>query len=386
MLTIQILKELMTADARPAVSIYMPTVMAGPEVQQNRIRLGNLLTQAEERLTAAGTRAAEARRLLEPARGLQKSQDFSYQQSHGLALFLAPGLCRPVKVPLTFDETVIVADRFHVKPLLPLFARDGRFLILSLSLGRVRLFEASKFGLSELAAEDIPASIDEVLARTDFQDAVHFHPTGPTPTTSDPATPKFHALGRSPEDYKKDEVLAFLRRVNAAVTDTLADTDAPLVLAANDQLQGHYREFNKYHALAEPGLAVNPDALRDEDLHQQAYAVAAPLFVQRRREAEDHFAALAGDNDPRAVTDLATIVPDASFGRLDVLFAAGDAEVWGRYDEANAKVELHEERRDGDEDLIDRAVVEGLGTRAFVFVLPREDMPGRAAVAAIRRY
>jgi hypothetical protein len=384
--TLEDLKSLMASDAGPAVTITMPAVMAGPEVQQNLIRMGNLLSDAERRLTETGLRGPEAADLLAPARKLLLDQDFNYQQSQGLAVFVAPGVFHTVPVPLALEEAVVVADRFHVKPLLPLFARDGRFLVLSLSVGRVRLFEASKFGLSELATEDVPESIEAVLQRTDFQDAVHYHPTGPAQTTGGPATPKFHALGRSPEDYRKDEVLEFLRRVNAGVTKVLADTDAPLVLAANDQLQGHYRELNKYHALVGEGLNVNPDALDDAELHDRAYAVVAPLFGERRREAEDHFAALAGDDDARALTDLPTIVADARFGRLDVLFAAADVEAWGRFDEADASVELHEARRDGDEDLIGRAVVEGLGTRAFVFVLPRAEMPGHAAVAAIRRY
>jgi len=384
--TIEDLKSLIVSDARPAVTITMPTVTAGPEVQQNRIRVGNLLSEAEHRLTETGVSASDTADLLAPGRRLLFDQDFNYQQSQGLAVFLAPGVFRLFQVPLDLDEAVIVADLFHIKPLLPLLARDGRFLILAISLGRVRLFHASKFGMTQLAAPDVPANIDAISGKTDFQNAVHFHPTGPTPTTFAPGTPKFHALGRSPEDYKKDEVLEFLRAVNAGVVRLLADTDAPLVLAANDQLQGHYRELNKYHTLVEEGLNVNPDALRDKELHERAYAVVAPLFGMRRREAEDHFAALAGDNDPRAVTDLPTIVADARFGRLDVLFAAADVEAWGRYDEGNGTVELHEARRDGDEDLIGRAVVEGLGTRAFVFVLPREEMPGRAAVAAIRRY
>ena len=49
------------------VSIYMPTHPAGDQIQQDPIRLKNLLNQAQEELMARGLRRPDAEALLQPA-------------------------------------------------------------------------------------------------------------------------------------------------------------------------------------------------------------------------------------------------------------------------------------------------------------------------------
>ena len=46
------LDELVAMDARPAVSIHLPTHVAGREIRQDPIRLKNLLSSAADRLAA----------------------------------------------------------------------------------------------------------------------------------------------------------------------------------------------------------------------------------------------------------------------------------------------------------------------------------------------
>ena len=43
-------------------------------------------------------------------------------------------LSRIHRLPLAFETLVVVANRFHVKPLLPLFMGNGRFYVLAFSL------------------------------------------------------------------------------------------------------------------------------------------------------------------------------------------------------------------------------------------------------------
>jgi len=60
------LRLLIDKGKPPCLSIYMPTHKAGAEVQQNAIRLKNLLKEAEDRLVAGGRRAADVEKFLEP--------------------------------------------------------------------------------------------------------------------------------------------------------------------------------------------------------------------------------------------------------------------------------------------------------------------------------
>ncbi|MBA2486650.1 MAG: hypothetical protein H0V35_11235 [Nitrospira sp.] len=57
------LKSVIAAGQGPAVFIFLPTHRAGPEIQQDPIRLRNLLKQAESRLITEGSRSVNAREL-----------------------------------------------------------------------------------------------------------------------------------------------------------------------------------------------------------------------------------------------------------------------------------------------------------------------------------
>ena len=62
------LDNLLKTQAGPCVSIFLPTERAGREVQQNPIRLKNLLKEAEHRLKDLGVRGVES--ITKPAHDL----------------------------------------------------------------------------------------------------------------------------------------------------------------------------------------------------------------------------------------------------------------------------------------------------------------------------
>src|SRR5438309_9726878 len=93
------LDELLPIEAKPAVSLYLPTHVAGREIRQNAIRLKNLITQTAERLHA-GWRRSEIDALLAPAASLVEDDQFWRHPENGLAVFLAPGFSRVNKLPI----------------------------------------------------------------------------------------------------------------------------------------------------------------------------------------------------------------------------------------------------------------------------------------------
>ena len=91
------LDELLASDAQPAVSLYLPTHVAGRETRQDAIRLKNLLAQTAVRLHAEWRRS-EIDAFLAPAVSLVEDENFWRHRENGLAVFLAPG-----GVPIWFD-------------------------------------------------------------------------------------------------------------------------------------------------------------------------------------------------------------------------------------------------------------------------------------------
>ena len=61
--------------------------------------------------------------LLAPAEHLLQDEWFWGRQSEGLAVFAAEDFFARYRLPVEFDQRLVVADHFHLVPLLPLLRR-----------------------------------------------------------------------------------------------------------------------------------------------------------------------------------------------------------------------------------------------------------------------
>ena len=127
------LRDLATRDSGPCVTIMMPTARVESELNQNPIRLKNLLKRADEELKEQGYRDEEIGELLQSGRELMEGDDFWRKMEDGLAIFLCKDESRVYRLPINLKELVVVGKRFHVKPLFPLIASNNRFYLLALS-------------------------------------------------------------------------------------------------------------------------------------------------------------------------------------------------------------------------------------------------------------
>ncbi|MEA3375897.1 MAG: hypothetical protein U9R72_06840 [Chloroflexota bacterium] len=370
------------------VSIYLPTHTAGDDVLENPIRFKNLLGRAEDQLVEGGVRRPQARDLLSPARPLVDDQLFWQQQSDGLAVFLAQGLARKYRLPLDFDPVVVVSDRFHLKPLLRVLSNNGRFYVLALSQHQTRLLQGTRHRIAPIdldRREQVPESIVELLRWEDPEMRLqHFVTTEPTLHQGSDAV--FHGHGVASQDDPKEKILRYFHRLDAGITDLLAGDDAPLVPVADDFVLARYRQANTYPGLADRGIAVQPDRLAPAELHRRAWDVVQPLFRQAQENARGVYHHLQVDEPDRASNDVAEIVPAAVFQRVEGLFVAADAQRWGTFDAESGQVELHDEQRAGDRDLLSVAAVHTMRNDGWLFVVEPDDVPDGEPVAAVFRY
>ncbi|NLU22122.1 MAG: hypothetical protein GXW89_15700 [Phycisphaerae bacterium] len=169
------LKGLLENPQDPSLSIFAPMVQAGPETRQNPVRIKNLLRQAEEKLIDLGMRGNEVSDFLAPARNLVKDASYWQQQATALVIFRNPTLFKAYRLPLDVEDLVVVGSTFHIKPLLPLLANDGRFFILAVSENEARLYSATRHNISEVHVEDMPKSLAEVLKFDIIEPRPQFH-------------------------------------------------------------------------------------------------------------------------------------------------------------------------------------------------------------------
>jgi Bacterial archaeo-eukaryotic release factor family 7 len=367
------------ADERdgPRVSVFLPTQGPG-STRQDPIRLRNLLREAEHRL-AGGLRHSEVRDLLAP--GLELAADAAVWReaaAGGLALFLGGDGPRRRRLPYRPRELVVVGDRFHVKPLLPLLCGDGHFYLLALSQHRVRLFQGDRDRLRELALPDVPAGLAEAMRLEDRQEQLQLHQTGPARPGGRPAA-VFHGHGVGTDDAK-DRILRFFRDVDHGVQHAVGDGRAPLVLAAVDYLRPLYRAASSHPRILAQGLSGNPDHLGARELHRRAWRLVGDRFRSDQRGVAGRCRAL--ERRGRATGDLRRIVPAAVGGRVESLLVPMGSEQWGTLDPATGAAQLHRRWRPGDVDLFDLAAVETLRHGGTAYPLPA----AQTRPAAILRY
>lgn len=385
------LRKLMEYRFDTCVSMYMPTERMGAETQQNPIRLKNLLGRAEEQLVEAGLRTAQAQELLKPAHELQQNRPLWQRMGDGLALFVGPDTFEYYRVPLSFDELVVVSDRFHIKPLLPLLSGDGRFYVLAVSLGHVRVLQATQYSANEIALEDVPESLAEVLEYDEFEKTLQFHTSTGQRVQRGGGGERaaiFHGQGTGTDQAKeKEHILRFLRALDNGVRDFIGSGEqVPLVLAGVEYLRGLYREVNHYPHLVEDGIDGNPENIAIDKLHEKAWSIVQPLFQQTQENAAARYRELAGAGSERASDEVEVVVPAAYYERVETLFVDVERQLWGTFDKETGELIVHEEHQPGDLDLLDYAAAHTLSNGGTVYAVDADEMPTDATVAAIFRY
>jgi hypothetical protein len=368
------------------VSIFLPTHRAGQEVEEDRIRLKNLLAQAGEGLVAAGVRTSSAQELLRPASSLLQDYQFWRHLGEGLAAFLSRSFSRCYRLPQRFAPLAVVAERFHIKPLMPLLSGDGQFYVLALSQHQVRLLQGTRYSVDEVGLDDVPQGLPEALKFNDPERQLQFHTGTRYPGAIADRPAQFHGHGVGQGTDSKTDILRYFHQVDEGLRRLLAGERAPMVLAGVDYLLPLYRQASNYPRLIDEGIVGNPDELRAQELRKKAWDAVRPIFSREREEAVATYQTLAGAGSDRASADLVEIVPAAHFGRVGVLFVALGIQRWGSFDRQTSAVEVHAQHEPGDEDLLDLAAVQTLLQGGNVYAVDAETVPADAPLAAVFRY
>jgi len=356
----------------------MPMHRSGPETQQDLIRFKNLIREAEERLVKRGMPAPEARELLESAQKLWQGDLLQQHQSDGLGMFLSPEVFRYYLLPFAFEELVFVADRFHIRPLLPLLSGDGRYYILALSQNKVRLLQGTHYSVNEVSLADVPKNLAETLRDDDSWKELQMH------SGISGGQGKLTSVTHGSEVDSKENIKRYFRRIDKGLHELVKDERVPLVLAGVDYLHPIYKELNTYPHLMEAGVAGNPERLSAKELHAQAWTVIRPYFQKAQQEAADQYKQFSSSG--RASNRFRKIILAAYHGQIELLFAVPDFQQWGTFDPSTDEIHLHKKEKTGDEDLLESTAIQTLLNGGTVYVVKPGSMPDTGSLAAVFRY
>lgn len=359
-----------------SISIYLPTEVADFDVDKGRIRLKNLIGEARRELEGKDFSPKDIDKILSPAKKFLDDHKFWSHQREGLAIFLSENNFYYYKLPISFDEMVVVSNRFHIKPLMSLLSGDGEFYILALSQNKVRLLNCTHYSVEEVELEDVPESIDEALWHDDPEKQLQSHSGGNGSNI-------YHGNGAGDDDKKKN-ILRYFHKIDDGVYDMIKDQRCPLIVAAVDYMIPIYKDANSYPYLLDEGIEGNPDNLDSETLHQEGWNIVKDHFKEKQEEIINKYNDLSKTD--YTSNDIEKIVPAAYNGRIDSLFVAKGIKQWGIYKEKTNSVNLNIKEEEKSEDLLDFSAVHTMLRDGDVYVLEAENIPGDKPYGAILRY
>ncbi|HET9882753.1 MAG TPA: hypothetical protein VFS81_13450 [Candidatus Binatia bacterium] len=372
--------ELLGAHEPPCLSLYQPTHRAYPENQQDPTRFKNLLKSLEQSLRRKYT-TREIKPLLQPFQDLSENQEFWNHTQDGLAVLGAPGLFRVYRLQRVVPELSVVADSFHIKPLIRILQSSDRYQVLGLNRREVKLFEGNRDALDEIEpAPGVPRTNTDALGDelTEPHLTVASYGTG----AAGPAMRHGHGAKRDEVDLDAER---FFRAVDRAVLEHHSrPSGLPLILAALPEHHSLFRQVSQNSFLVAEAVDIHPDAISGEALRERTWRVLEPQYLARLATLVDEFGKKKSNG--LGSDDAALIAEAAAAGRVATVLIEDERHVPGRIDQVSGRVEFGELAHPEVDDLLDDIGELVLKKGGQVVVVPAERMPVNTGVAAIYRF
>lgn len=357
------IRSLLETTGATCVSVYMPATPQPDDANAERIAFKNLASEAIEQLKSAGVDKRDIASFDEAFTDLQDDPFFWRYQANSLAVFATQDEVRVYRLANRIESSVVVADRFFVKPLLRAVTFPHAGFVLALAQGSVRLLEfGADYGPLAVDAPDLPADLDSFVETA-------------------PGADSAAGFGLLSPEGRTSRLRKFARQVDRAVREALRGHDLPVVLAGTEPLVSVFRSVSTLDTLADEGIPGNPENVSDKDLVAAARGVLDGVYAAEVRELAELFALRTGQG--RTATDLADVARSATFGAVDVLLVDIDGTVSGTLGD-DGELSLHD--GPGSYGVVDEIARRVARAGGRVVALRADEVPGGREAAAILRY
>lgn len=359
----------------PCLSLYQPTHRHHPDNQQDPIRFRNLLKALEQSLRESYP-AQDARALLRQFEDLAQDRAFWNCTLGGLAVLAAPGVFHVYNLPRSVPELAVVADSFHIKPLIRFVQSADRYHVLGVSRQKISFFEGNRDALEEV---DLDPAVPRIPSEAPRGEAKEFHLSA---WASSAGSPGVHYSEGSKSNIEDNAATRFLRAVDRAILEHYSrPVRLPLILAALPENQSFFRAFSRNPFLLPDGVDMHPDAMSRNDLRERAWRRMESHYRARLAGLIEMFAAARskelGDDDVERVA------ASAAAARVGTLLTEADRHIPGRINPETGEVSLG---GDAVDDVLDDLAELVLKNGGQVVIVPNEHMPTQTGVAAIYRF
>jgi hypothetical protein len=288
--------------------------------------------------------------------------------SEGVGIFRSKtvnGYC-PLLVPV--ENLVVVADSFHIKPMMSLLQDRDKFFVLAVSADEVTLALATDVSAEKLA---VFRRKPHVWQQFHTQGTEWAHGFGNA----------WAFLGGAQEDAA-GSTRAFFDAINRKIHSGTTHSLIPMVLIGNHATLQLYRQMNTYPVIFE----AETDWSQESPEWPEIYEIA--LHITQRMAKEENFALvceyLKQYDLGHATDELQSIARSAAMGEVETLLVDLKKKIWGHFNRQTGEIKIAHDRSEPLlDDILDDVAQVVISRGGRVVTLDSHDMPGSSGAAAI---
>jgi len=368
------------AQTPPCLSLYQPTHRGHPDNNQDQIRYRNLVKELENSLRSQYS-IKDVTPLLAPFRKLAEDFNFWNHTGDGLAVLSAAGMFKVYRLQRPVAELAVVADSFHLKPLLRILQSADRYHVLTLSQQEAKLFEGNRDKLDPVVLlPEVVEALDAVMENEEDKPRAQTWTFGPSS-----ATAGFRHGHTGGTDLTDQQTERFFRAVDRTILEHYSrPSGLPLLLVTLPEHQARFRRISHNAMLIEDGINTHPEGLQAKELRKRSWEVLEPHYLARLAGLVEMYG--VAQSRELGSSDLSQAMRAAAAGRVMTLLIEANRHIPGHVDVATGGIEYDTLDNPKADDLLDDLGELVLRTGGQVVVVPAERMPTKTGLAATYRF
>ncbi len=371
--------EILNEKEAPFISLYQPTHRHRPGYKQDIIRFKNLIKKIEDSLNEIYPKR-QIGPILKPFHVLAENALFWNHTLDGLAILATKDRGVVYKLQRPVKELAVVADSFHIKPLIRIFQSADRYQLLGLNRRKFTLYEGNRYGFAEIEMEPgTPRTIAEALGKDYTEKYLTFGAyAGPEGVGT------FHGHGGRKEVIDKDTE-RFFRYVDRFVLENYSKPSGlPLILVSLAEYHSLFYNISHNPYLIKDGIKTAFDAIPIEELKKNVWEKIEYLYLDKTKKLVDAFQAAWAKF--LATDDLTQIARAAWENRVSTLLLESDRIIPGKVNLTTGEIIEGDLEHPEYDDVLDDLAEMVFNAKGEVVVLPKEKMPGTTGAAATFRF
>lgn len=341
----QDLKAITEASSAPMISIYLSrdTSLSMRALAE---KWKESLSKAESLLLKDYTRSF-VNTFLEPLRVAPFLETLGLLD-RGIIVFYSKEQQGYIRVQTDISDLIVVADSFHIKPLLRIRNNERGFFVIAMSAKQINVSVETNGHLYRM----------DTIANSTQMD--------------DPNTNK-----------SKPDAKDFIAHAASELNKTLALYKLPIILAGVKDHIGHMKKYLNHSMILEDGIIGNVERMKTEELREKCFELLGPYYRQKEAEAIEELNLAVKKN--HAITYIEDIAVSAVYGKVRKLFVVENKQLWGKLNKTTGEVFISPKQTNAhDDDILDDICQIVLSKGGEVVVLKdATDVKGFVAAAIV---